>query len=69
MECALNKVAGFRAMLGLTQKDVADYLGITPQNYSFKERGHRRFNDDEKKKMLTLLRQAEKDLTIDELFF
>lgn len=69
MEDTINKVAGYRTMLNMSQKDMASYLEITPQSYSNKERGVRRFNDEEKLKLKRLFRKIDSDLTIDAIFF
>lgn len=65
----LFKVAGYRTMLGLTQKDLSLKLGITTENYSLKERGKRRFNDNEKMILVDLFKIIDPSLTIDNLFF
>lgn len=44
-----------RVLLGLKQSDVAQQLGITAQNYAQKEKGERKFNDDEKVKLVQIL--------------
>ncbi len=46
----MNKleIRGARARKGLTQKDVAEAIGITQATYSQKETGHTRFTDVEK---------------------
>lgn len=69
MEQKRNKIAGYRVFLGMTQKDVANYLNISPQSYSNKENGIRSFNDHEKLKLKTLFLQVDSDLTIDKIFF
>jgi len=69
MNETINKVAGYRAMLEMSQKEVADYLGITSQSYSNKERGIRSFNDKEKVMLKELFQKANSDLTIDSIFF
>ena len=48
---------------------MADYLGITPQSYSNKERKETAFNDAEKKKIKELLNSYFPSITIDEIFF
>lgn len=65
----VNRVAGYRAMLNKSQKDMAEYLSITPQSYSNKERGFRNFNDEEKIKLKELYKMIDPDLTIDTIFF
>lgn len=66
---AHNKVKGYRAMLGLTQKQIAELLGITPQSYSSKEIGIRSFKDSEKIKLKELFGEIDANLTIDSIFF
>lgn len=65
----INKMAGYRGNLGMTQRQMADYLGITPQSYSNKERKETAFNDAEKKKIKELLNSYFPSITIDEIFF
>lgn len=69
MEQSINRVAGYRAMLNMSQKDMANYLDISPQSYSNKERGIRIFNDQEKLKLKKLFREVDPELTIDTIFF
>ena len=64
-----NRVHGYRNMLGLTQKELAKALNITPQSVSAKENGKRSFTDNEKVFLLELFREEDNDLTIDKLFF
>lgn len=65
----LNKVAGYRAMLGLNQTELGQYLGISKQAYSNKETGKRNFNDIEKAKIKELIAEHIPDITIDDIFF
>lgn len=69
MNTTINKVSGYRNMMGLTQKELARYLGITSQSYSNKERGYRPFNDEEKMKLKMLFQKIDSKLTIDSIFF
>lgn len=64
-----NKVAGYRVMLGKTQKDVADILHITAQAYGAKENGKRAFKDSEKTIIKELIAEQFPDITYEELFF
>lgn len=65
----INKVAGYRNMLGLTQKELASYLGITAQSYSNKETGRNSFNDKEKIELKRLFNKIDDKLSIDDIFF
>ena len=65
-----NKIASYRAGLGLTQKEMANILGITTQQqYHLKETKKRPFTDSEKKAMKSLLSPYFPSITIDEIFF
>ncbi|WP_233418613.1 helix-turn-helix transcriptional regulator [Jeotgalibaca dankookensis] len=65
----INKVAGYRNMLGMTQKEMAVFLGITAQSYSNKETGKNPFNDKEKIKLKKLFNRIDGRLSIDDIFF
>ncbi|MGB7472506.1 helix-turn-helix transcriptional regulator [Trichococcus sp.] len=69
MDVKINKIAGYRAMLGLTQEQMGAKLGISKQQYSPKERGKLPFNDREKQAMKDVLLPYFPDITIDEIFF
>jgi len=65
----LNKVAGYRAMLELTQEELGRKLGMSKQQYSYKERGLSNFNDKEKQKFKEILTPFFPGITIDDIFF
>lgn len=65
----IKKVAGYRNMLGMTQKQVSEYLEISSQNYSNKENGRTSFSDREKIKLKKLFNEIDDTLTIDNIFF
>ncbi|EAD9138939.1 hypothetical protein QLI93_001565 [Listeria monocytogenes] len=65
----MNKVRGYRTMLGKTQEDMAKHLNISRQAYSEKERSHIPFKDSEKKMIKEVFSAAKEDITIDEIFF
>lgn len=66
----MNKVIGYRKMLGYTQEQLADIFGISVQSYRMKEKGKVPFKKNE---MLILKNELQKDLfpkiTVDEIFF
>lgn len=64
-----DKIAGYRRMLGMTQKDMAKEFGISMQAYRMKENGNTSFNDKEKKKFKEMLLPIFPKITIDEIFF
>lgn len=65
----VKKVAGYRNMLNLTQREISEYLGISSQNYSNKENGRTSFSDKEKVKLKKLFNKIDSSLTIDDIFF
>lgn len=65
----MNTIKGLRVTLGKTQLEMAEYLNISRQAYSNKERGILAFNDREKIALKQLFLQVDSDVTIDSLFF
>ena len=65
----LSKLKGYRVMLGLTQKELSDKLGISLQSYNNKETGKNAFNDRERLAIRDMVKQVKSDITIDELFY
>ena len=65
----LNKVAGYRAMLGLSQHEMGKILGMSKQQFSTKERGIYPFSDKEKETMKNYLIRYFPNITIDDIFF
>lgn len=68
-EITLNKLAGYRVMLGFTQESFGEIFGMSKQHYGQKENGRRNFNDKEKVKIQKYLSKYFPDVTIEELFF
>ena len=66
----MNKIAGYRKMLGFTQESIAKRFDISTQAYRMKEQGKIRFKDNE---MLFFRNELRKrvipGITIDEIFF
>ncbi|HEM4990629.1 TPA: transcriptional regulator [Streptococcus suis] len=65
----MSKLKGYRVMLGLTQKNMADKLDISLQSYNNKETGKTPFNDRERLIIREQVREIKPDITIDELFY
>lgn len=65
----MNKVAGYRKMLGMTQKEMAEEFNISHYSYWRKENGKVPFTDDEKKHFKELLKPNFPTITIDDIFF
>ncbi|TDM15620.1 helix-turn-helix transcriptional regulator [Macrococcus bovicus] len=66
----MNKIIGYRKMLGLTQNDMARLFGISPQAYRMKEHGKTAFSKSEMLLVRNSLRQKLfPNITVDEIFF
>lgn len=63
------KVAGYRKMLGMTQKEMAQQFNISTQAYWQKEKGKTPFSDKEKILFKNKLKPLFPNITIDEIFF
>lgn len=64
-----NKVRGYRNMLGFTQEELGNKLGITKQSYHNKEVGKNSFTDSEKLVFKELLLPLFPDITLEDIFF
>lgn len=65
----VNKIRGYRNMLGLTQKDMAKKLDISSNAYRNKEAGRVDFRDNEKVIIKELILPMFPDITFEEIFF
>ena len=65
----MNRVAGYRVALKMTQKDLAKRLNISRQSYSEKERGNVPFKDSEKLILKEIFKEVDSKISIDILFF
>ena len=65
----MSKLNGSRVMLGFTQQQMADKLGISLQSYNNKELGKTLFNDKERLAIKSMVAEIKPDITIDELFY
>lgn len=64
-----NTIKGYRNHLGMTQKKLADYLGISITSYRNKENGITSFTDDEKILFTDLVKTIFPNVTIESIFF
>lgn len=64
-----NKLKGYRVMAGLTQKDMAEALGISPSAYNQKENGTININIDESKKLYEFIRNKLPNVNFEDIFF
>lgn len=65
----MNRVAGYRKMLGKTQAQMAKVFKISTQSYWQKENGIVNFSDKEKIIFKKMLQNYFPSITIDEIFF
>ena len=65
----MSKLKGYRVMLGFTQQQMADKLGISLQSYNNKELRKTPFNDKERLAIKSIVAEIKPDITIDELFY
>lgn len=65
----INKIVGYRKMLGLSQSELAIKMNISAQAYSQKENGKVPFKDSEKILFKKMLLPYFPNITIDEIFF
>lgn len=64
-----NRIRGYRNMLGLTQEQLGNKLGMTKQTYHNKEIGKNAFTDKEKVIFKNLLVPLFPNINIDDIFF
>lgn len=64
----VNKVQMYRKAIKKTQKDFAEFLKLSLDGYSKKERGVSEFTESEIKKLLRLFKSYDKNLTAEDIF-
>lgn len=64
----MNTVAGFRRMLGKTQKEMAKELGIGEVTYREKENGKRDFKESEMIAFLNLVNKKLVNISFEDIF-
>lgn len=65
----INKVLGFRKMVGLTQEQTAKELGISTNSFANKEKGRTDFTESEMKLFLRLITRGLPNTRITDIFF
>ena len=65
----VNKILGYRKMLSMTQKEMADKLGLSEGQYRAKEKGRYDFSRDEMQKFYDLVSEKLNDVEISDIFF
>ena len=64
----MNKVKGYRTMLGLTQEEMAKKLGISVVAYRQKENEEREFTRKEMVDFVTVIKAFDSNVTLDSIF-
>ena len=64
----MSKLKGYRVMAGLTQEDIANHLGYSRVNYTYKENDQKLLSYEERKKIHKLLKRKLPNLKYDDLF-
>ncbi|TYR78435.1 helix-turn-helix domain-containing protein [Priestia megaterium] len=65
----MNRIVGYRKMIGLTQKEMAKRLNISEGTYRNKEKGKVSFKDGEMKIFFDLVHKELPVVTINDIFF
>lgn len=65
----VNAIKGYRNHLGMTQKQLADHLGMSVTSYRNKENGITSFTDVEKVEFTHLVNNIFPDASIESIFF
>ena len=64
----LNKVQMYRKAIKKTQKEIADFLNLSLDGYSKKERRVSQFTEHEIKALLQLFKKYNENLTVEDIF-
>lgn len=64
----VNKVQMYRKAIKQTQKNFADFLNLSLDGYSKKERGISQFTEREIKELLGLFKSYDNTLTVEDIF-
>lgn len=64
-----NYVAGYRKMFGITQKELAEKIGVMPATLCNKETGKRLFSQAEMISILEIFKEFDRSVTLDKIFY
>lgn len=64
-----NYVAGYRKMFGITQKELAEKIGVMPATLCNKEKGKRLFSQAEMISILEIFKEFDQSITLDKIFY
>lgn len=64
-----NKVLGYRKMVSMTQKQMANCIGISENQYRAKEKNRYEFTKREMELFCEAIKRSIPNITIEEIFF
>lgn len=64
----MNKVKGYRTMLGLTQEEMAEKLGVSINTYAGYETNPEKMSITVAKKFLEVVNEVDNTITLNEIF-
>lgn len=64
----VNKVFGYRKMIGITQKQAAEQLGISTNAFANKEKGKNEFTRSEMESFYRIVNKIMPSITLEEIF-
>lgn len=64
-----RKLAAYRKLLGLTQKHLAEQIGISLVSLNHKETGKRKFTQDEMVAITNIIKEVIPEVTMNTIFF
>ncbi|MHC5269286.1 helix-turn-helix transcriptional regulator [Enterococcus sp. LJL98] len=65
----MNKVLGYRKMIGFSQLEMAKRLGISESQYRAKEKGRFEFTETEIEKFTSIVKKFNSEVTVLDIFF
>lgn len=65
----MNKVKGFRTMLGMTQLEMANELGISDNTYRTLENNPDKFTLEQMNKFLDVVKRVDPSVKAEDIFF
>ena len=67
MENRINKLKGYRVMIGKTQEELANYIGVSRETYINKESGRTKLSASEAVRLVEYFKSYGLGITVDEL--
>ena len=64
----MNRVKGYRIMLGMTQKEMADVIGVSINTYRDMEDNPDKFRVDQANKFLEAVNKVDGTITLNDIF-